>query len=99
MASVMPWVMLVVAWTLLGTLPALTRLTFAHGMGTLGVLELYVPVAWLWAALTPVVGWWDRVVRSRVASPVAQYAGHLPLLAVAAILHTAVRRELTVVVN
>src|SRR6185436_13109287 len=31
--------------------------------------------------------------------PVAQYAAHLPLLAAAAILHTAARRELTLVLN
>ena len=92
------WVLLFAGWTIFGIAQALLRnvLTLPQLEGALYRLAvMYLPVAWLWALLTPVIGWWDRRVEGSFSSSLGRVAGHIPLFLVTALVSAALRRSMT----
>src|SRR5260221_14327340 len=57
-------------------------------MPVISVFAFYLPLAWIWALLTPAVGWWSRTVRNRYSSVLVRFLSHVPLVVVSANLHT-----------
>jgi LytS/YehU family sensor histidine kinase len=90
------WPILLAGWSVFGVVQAVMN-TLPSGISDRTLLALfgfYVPLAWFWAAATPVIGWWDDVVSRRVSGTLARLALHVPSMIAAATLHTWVRREL-----
>jgi len=91
------WVVLFAGWTLFGlaqgvlrnvlTIPQLER-------AALQVVLLYLPTAWLWAALTPVIGWWSRRINERFSSVLARIAAHVPFFLATSLASAVLRRTM-----
>jgi len=100
-SSTSRWLLLFAGWSVFGLvhsamLTALDNSTNTTVSMTLEtVFVFYLPLAWLWALLTPAVGWWSREVRNRYASLFIRFLLHVPLVIVAAILQTFARRYLS----
>ena len=91
------WLLLLVGWTLFGALQAAlgTVLMSRTNEAIAWLVGYYLPLAWVWAAVTPAIGWWSRAVRRRTGSLALRVVAHLPTLLCAALLNGAVRRWLT----
>ncbi len=92
------WLLLFAGWSVFGLVQsamwtALDR-TESASMALISVFAFYLPLSWIWALLTPAVGWWSRAVRNRYSSVPVRFLAHVPLVVVAAILHTFARRYL-----
>jgi len=92
------WVLLFAGWSVFGIVQALmwTALSRDSGMALVELATFYLPLAWIWALLTPAVGWWTHAVRARYSSPVKRLAAHVPFLLIAGVLHSYARRALIV---
>jgi two-component system sensor histidine kinase AlgZ len=96
--SFVAWGVLVAGWSVAGIVQALFRTALAPSRGdaVLDIARYDLPLAWTWAALTPIVGWAARRIGRRAPSPLATVAAHVPVLLAAAVLHAIVRRALIV---
>lgn len=92
------WLLLFGGWSVFGIVQALmwTALSRDSGMALVTLFTFYLPLAWIWALLTPAVGWWTRAIRARYSSFVVRLSAHLPFLLLAAVLHSLARRGLIV---
>jgi hypothetical protein len=90
------WLLLFAGWSVFGIVQALMWTALDSGMAFIGLFTFYLPLAWIWALLTPAVGWWNRAIRARYSSSVMRVAAHLPFLLIAALLHSFARRGLAV---
>ena len=92
------WLLLFAGWSVFGLVQsamwtALDR-TESTSMAVISVFAFYLPLSWIWALLTPVVGWWSRAVRNRTSSLFIRFWAHVPFVVLAGILHTFARRAL-----
>jgi two-component system LytT family sensor kinase len=90
------WLLLLVGWSVFGLVQALVGAAaggFERAVPTLLVMDL--PLAWLWAVLTPAIGKWNRWLGQRVPNAVLRVALHLPTLALVALARAFVLRTLT----
>lgn len=90
------WLLLFAGWSAFGGVGALmdTVVMSATGAGTITFFLYYLPLAWVWAALTPAIGWWSRVVAERISSRWLRMVAHVPPLLVATVIHSVARRDL-----
>ena len=95
------WVWLAIGWTLFGAVQALLRsaLGVRSDSSLLNAVVQVVVLAAGWALLTPVVGAWHQraATKGRHIAVVALW--HLPMLAVAAVLVTLLRRAMILVLG
>jgi two-component system LytT family sensor kinase len=92
------WLLLFAGWSVFGLVQsamwtALDR-TESTSMAVISVFAFYLPLSWIWALLTPVVGWLSRAVRNRYSSLFVRFLAHVPFVVLAGILHTFARRAL-----
>ncbi len=92
------WILLFAGWSIFGAVQSLmsTVLEKSSEEKILSLFAFYIPLAWLWAILTPVAGSWAKIVRRRTSSLIVQVLAHLPLLIVASLAISALRRVLLV---
>ena len=92
------WLVLFAGWTAFGLVQSAmwTALDSSESasMAFQSVFEFYLPLAWIWALLTPFVGWWARTLRERYSSLFVRFLAHVPFVLIAAVIHTFVRRSL-----
>src|SRR6187551_2447848 len=90
------WAIIFGAWTLFGVAQILTQLfvsrpemtyqaTAWHAFGQ------YMPRLWLWAALTPLIESWDRILRARFTRLPIRISLHIPLYILCALAEAVVR--------
>lgn len=91
------WILLFAGWSIFGAVQSLMSTVLEKGSADklLSLFAFYLPLAWLWVVLTPVVGWWAAAVRGRTSSVVLRIIAHLPFLIAASILISIVRRILS----
>lgn len=90
------WLLLFAAWTVFSAAQALMR-TALRGDAVASLVELVVfslPLAWIWALLTPWAGAWTRAIDRRFTPLPARLAAHVPFILATALLHTWLRRAL-----
>jgi LytS/YehU family sensor histidine kinase len=73
-----------------------TALMLSSGNLLLWLIAFYLPLAWIWAILTPVLGWWDQRIRERTSSLAIRIAAHLPTLLLVALVTALLRRTLLI---
>jgi hypothetical protein len=91
------WAILFVGWSVLGALQGLTdaSLMANPAQSWRMVLVYYPPLAWAWAAVTPLIGAWSAGIRRAYPKSLAsRVAAHLPFLLLVAAADTWLRRVL-----
>lgn len=94
------WLLLFAGWSVFGLVQSAmwTALDNSENtnvsMALTTVFAFYLPLSWIWALFTPVVGWWSRALRDRYSSAFVRFLAHVPFVVVAAILVTFLRRYL-----
>lgn len=92
------WAIIFGAWTLFGLAQVAIQMIavrpgLEYHMGTWYAFGQYMPRVWLWAALTPLIESWNRLLRDRYESLPARIALHVPLYILSALAETVVRRS------
>lgn len=91
------WFPIAAAWSAFGLAQGLIRTATSFSATTIpGVLGFDVPLALLWAAWTPVIGWWHRRISRYTTSGWGRALAHVPLLVALAVVHALARRTLAV---
>lgn len=88
--------LLFAGWSIFGVVQSLMSTVLEKGSAEklLSLFALYLPLVWVWAILTPIVGWWARTVRAQASSLIVRIIAHLPLLVASALLISITRRVL-----
>lgn len=96
--AVLRWATVFAAWTVFGlaqtAFSQLTYIQVGEAPAVWSMFWVFMPRAWLWVALTPVIGKWDRWLRRRAYSVPGMVLGHIPLFLAASLLETAFRRTI-----
>ena len=90
------WLLLLAAWTVFGAAQALMR-TALRGDAVASLTELVLfslPMAWVWALVTPWAAAWTRAIDRAFTTLPARLAAHVPFIVATALLHTLLRRAL-----